>query len=74
MDAANESGNFILANLHIMQPGNGIAAMSANASNDCRIDLFGTGTFRLENAGVFLDGLSVLPEDMKLNDTMVKQM
>jgi hypothetical protein len=74
MDAAKESGNFVLAQMNITQPGNGKAALSANESVDCHKDIFGTGSFRLDNAGIFLDGLSVLPADTQLDGTAVSQM
>lgn len=46
--------------INIVSANNGIAAMSVNASASCG-DVYGPGTFRLDQAGVFLEGLAILP-------------
>lgn len=42
---------------------NGVAAISANDSVSCG-DVFGTGNFRIDQVGVFMEGLGVLPGDV----------
>jgi len=63
LSAAKESGAFMVANLNITKEGNGKGAMSAKAGDPCTRDSFGPGTFRLEDAGMFIEGLAVLPPD-----------
>jgi hypothetical protein len=74
MDAAKQSGNFIMVNMKILEPENGIAALNAISDEDCHKDSFVGGNFRLNDAGIFLDGLSVLPWDTQLNGMAVNQM
>lgn len=68
LEAAQDSGGFLVDIMDITGVNNGIAAMSVNDSASCG-DVFGSGTFQLDQAGFFLEGLAVLPG----NTTMGQQ-
>jgi hypothetical protein len=74
MDATKQSGDFIMANLKITQPGNGIIGLSASANADCHNDTIGPSDIVIDNVGTFLSGLSVLPSDMQLGNMSVSEM
>lgn len=48
--------------MNVTQANNGIGAMSVNDSASCG-DIFGGGVFEIDNAGWFIEGLAVLPND-----------
>jgi len=60
LDAAQDSGAFMVDLMNITSAGNGLATVSANDSASCG-DTFGAGTFRIDQAGFFLEGLAILP-------------
>ena len=71
LTAALESGNFLLSNFQIMSENNGIATLSANASDSCTHDHFGDGAFRVAAVGMFMEGLSYLSPDTVIGSKSV---
>ncbi|KAE9405329.1 hypothetical protein BT96DRAFT_972656 [Gymnopus androsaceus JB14] len=63
LNAAQDSGAFMVDVINITSVNNGVAAISANDSVSCG-DVFGTGNFRIDQVGVFMEGLAVLPGDV----------
>ncbi|KAE9394975.1 hypothetical protein BT96DRAFT_942713 [Gymnopus androsaceus JB14] len=63
LDAAQDSGAFLIDIMHITGVNNGIAAMSVNDSASCD-DVFGAGASQIAHAGFsFMEGLALLPSD-----------
>ncbi|KAF8075273.1 hypothetical protein FPV67DRAFT_625578 [Lyophyllum atratum] len=73
LDAAKESGTFMLANLNITNEGNGKAAMSAKVGDSCN-DSFGPGTFRIDGPAGFIEGLAMLPPEAVLGAQTVEDL
>ncbi|KAF9028174.1 hypothetical protein BDZ89DRAFT_777888 [Hymenopellis radicata] len=56
----------MISNLLINSDGNGRAAISGNASDSCTVDRFGAGTFRADDAALFIQGLAILSPTTEL--------
>ncbi|KAF8075274.1 hypothetical protein FPV67DRAFT_1665996 [Lyophyllum atratum] len=72
LNAARESGAFMVATLNVTKEGNGKGAMSAKAGDPCTRDSFGAGPFRLDGARMFIEGLAVLPPDTLIGTETVE--
>ncbi len=69
--AATQSAQFMFSNFVVLEPNSGRAALSANVSDSCTNDRFGSGNFREQGAGMFIEGLSLLPPDTDIGGTSV---
>ena len=74
LEAARESGTFMISNLNITNPGNGKGAMSVKSGDPCTRDAYGGGTFRLDHTGYFLDAISILPPTTQIGSTTVDEL
>jgi len=60
LSAAQDSGAFMIDIMDVTGEGNGLAAISANHSDMCG-DIWGPGIHQIDQAGIFMEGLAVLP-------------
>jgi hypothetical protein len=59
---------------HINQPGNGLATLNSSSDASCVKDTFGDGSFRVDAAGIFLEGLAYLSAETTLGSNTVKDL
>ncbi|KIY66233.1 hypothetical protein CYLTODRAFT_491653 [Cylindrobasidium torrendii FP15055 ss-10] len=72
LDAAKESGAVLISQFNLTGNGNGKATLSAlNNDGDCRSDRWGATDSQVTQAGMFLDGLAVLADDVELAGSKV---
>lgn len=73
LTAAEESGSFLIDHIGIATFGNGKSGVNATAiGTDCTTDVYGETDLQIMQAGVFIEGLAVLPEDTEIHGESVK--
>ncbi|KAF9052590.1 hypothetical protein BDP27DRAFT_1373374 [Rhodocollybia butyracea] len=60
LSAAQDSGAFMIDVIDVTGEGNGLAAISADDSATCS-DIWSPGNYQIDQAGLFMEGLAVLP-------------
>ncbi|KIY63964.1 hypothetical protein CYLTODRAFT_493501 [Cylindrobasidium torrendii FP15055 ss-10] len=73
LTAAKESGAFLVDLIGIATFGNGKSGINAALNNsDCATDVYGVTDLQIMQAGVFIEGLALLPEDTEIQEKSVK--
>jgi hypothetical protein len=71
LDAALQSGQFMLDVLDLMQPGNGLSSINSSLGSSCDQPIFKGHIESHNSAGIFLEGLAYLPVETSIGSSKV---